>query len=300
MARKKTPYTPYHTHLLRWYARHRRLLPWRTTRDPYRILISEMMLQQTQVNRVIAYYARWLNTFPSLQSLAQARRADVIRAWSGLGYNNRALRLHHLAHTVAAHHRHALPHTIEALQDLPGIGPYTAHAVACFAYRQNVPVVDVNVRRVMTRWTKKVTSASDAISEKEAWSAAEKFLPSGKAYDWNQALMDLGSSYCTPQRPECPACPVHGFCPSAFSKVFLKPVKKVGKKEPAWKGVPRRIYRGRILKLIHHRSFSSGEIASRLWIRATKRDIAWLENVLHQMCTDGLVEKKRKTYSIAE
>lgn len=258
------------------------------------------MLQQTQVNRVVEHYKRWLRQFPSFHSLARATRADVLRAWSGLGYNNRALRLHKLTRTVVAHHQHKLPKSIDELQTLPGIGKYTAHAVACFAFGQTVPVVDVNVKRILTRWTKSVRSSSELISEKEAWKIAEQFLPSKRAYEWNQSLMDLGSAYCTAQRPACSECPVHSHCRSAFSKVFLTPKKRARKKEPSWKGIPRRLYRGRILKLLHHKAFSIGEITFLLWKDPSVRDIEWIGKVLNQMKNDGLVERRKNRYSIAE
>lgn len=295
MAGKKSSYNTFHKELLRWYARHRRSLPWRTTRNPYKILVSEIMLQQTQVNRVVEHYKRWLHQFPSFRSLARATRADVLRAWSGLGYNNRALRLHKLAR-----HRQKLPNTIDELQTLPGIGRYTAHAVACFAFGQTVPVVDVNVKRILTRWTKSVRSSFELLSEKEAWKIAEQFLPLKHAYEWNQALMDLGSAFCTAQRPACSECPVHSHCRSAFSRVFLTTRRRIRKKEPSWKGVPRRLYRGRILKLLHHKAFSVGEITFLLWKDPTDRDIEWIGNVLGQMQNDGLVERRKNRYSIAE
>lgn len=258
------------------------------------------MLQQTQVKRVVDFYRYWLKTFPSFRSLARAGRADVLRAWSGLGYNNRALRLHELARTVVAHRQHRLPNSIDELQTLTGIGKYTAYAVACFAFGKHVPVVDVNVRRILTRWTKSVRASSELLSEKESWKVAEQILPSKRAYDWNQALMDLGSACCTAQRPSCSECPVHTLCRSAFSKVFLTPKKRTRKKEPAWKGIPRRLYRGRILKLLHHRAFSVGEITFLLWKDPTSRDIEWIGSVLGQMQNDGLVERRKNRYSIAE
>ncbi|MBI2428170.1 MAG: A/G-specific adenine glycosylase [Ignavibacteriales bacterium] len=299
MAEKKSSFHTFHKKLLQWYARHSRSLPWRTTHDPYRILVSEFMLQQTQVNRVVEHYKRWLKKFPSFQSLASASRADVLRSWSGLGYNNRAIRLQELSRIVVTHRPRRIPNTIEELRMLPGIGKYTAHAVACFAFGQNVPVVDVNVRRIVTRWTRKVRSSSEIVPDKEAWEIAERLLPPKKAYDWNQALMDLGSAYCTMQQPKCPECPVSAHCASAFSKLFLQRENKVRKNEPSRKGIPRRLYRGRILKLLHNTALSAGEAAFHLWKDPTGRDIDWIDNVLRQMEHDGLVERRKNRYSIA-
>lgn len=298
MAGKKSSYSTFHKALLQWYARHRRSLPWRTTRNPYNILVSEIMLQQTPVNRVVEHYKRWLKQFPSFHSLARATRADVLRSWSGLGYNSRAIRLHNLSRAVVTHRLHQLPNTIQELQTLPGIGKYTAHAVACFAFRNNVPVVDTNIKRIVTRWTRKVRSSSEIVSDKEAWVLAERFLPLEKAYEWNQALMDLGSTYCTAQQPKCSECPVNANCASAFSKLFLQRENRIRKKEPSRKGIPRRLYRGRILKLLHNTALSAGEAAFHLWKYPTGRDIDWIDNVLRQMENDGLVERRKNRYSI--
>ncbi len=209
------------------------------------------MAQQTQISRVADFYSAWLEHFPSFKVLASASRADVLRQWSGLGYNNRAVRLHQLAKDVTGRRHRALPQTIDELLALPGIGKYTAHAVACFAFGQSVPVVDINIRRVLSRLKWKIHSASEMKPEKKIWSVAAAFLPPNNAYDWNQALMDIGSQLCTARNPKCAECPLRHDCASAFSSKFNAKHRAVKKTEPHHNGTPRRLIRGKILKILH-------------------------------------------------
>jgi A/G-specific adenine glycosylase len=191
--------------LLDWYATNARDLPWRRTRDPYAILVAEVMLQQTQVDRVIPKWHAWLEQFPTPQALAQASRADAIRAWQGLGYNLRAVRLHAIACQIVAEHAGVLPRSVAGLLTLKGVGRYTAGAVACFAYEQPVAMVDTNVRRVLSRVFEVGPSAVDAVAD-----AAVPAPPA--AYAWNQALMDLGATVCRARRPMCLLCPLVADC----------------------------------------------------------------------------------------
>jgi A/G-specific adenine glycosylase len=186
--------------LLEWYARVRRPLPWRATRDPYALLVSEVMLQQTQAARVVPYYERWLAAFPGPAALAVAPVRDVLGAWSGLGYNRRALALQAAARVVAAR---GWP---EDLTELPGVGPYTAAAVGSFAWDRQAPAVDTNVRRVLER-RDGVRRGPRALATRVA-----ELLPPGRASDFNQAMMELGATVCTPRRPRCEACPVVAGC----------------------------------------------------------------------------------------
>ena len=185
--------------LLRWYDAGRRDLPWRRTRDPYRILVSEVMLQQTQVARVVPYYERWLEAFPDEAALAAAPVADVLRLWSGLGYNRRALALQRACAVVA---RDGWPADAAGLCALPGVGEYTAAAVASFAFGERVAVVDTNVRRVVGRWDG-LEYGTAALRER-----ALELLPRSRVADWNQALMELGATVCTARSPQCGVCPV--------------------------------------------------------------------------------------------
>ena len=188
--------------LLSWFDATGRRLPWRETADGYAILVSEVMLQQTQVDRVIPVYHAFLRRFPTFESLADAPAGEVIRAWAGMGYNRRALNLQRAAQAVVERHGGALPTDAKALRSLPGVGEYTANALACFAQGRQVAVVDTNVRRVLGR----VFHWPSTPLDREVAETAERVLPEGKAWAWNQALMDLGATVCTSRRPTCLLC----------------------------------------------------------------------------------------------
>jgi A/G-specific adenine glycosylase len=198
--------------LLAWYGRHGRDLPWRRTRVPYRVLLSEIMLQQTQVDRVIPKYRQFLRRYPSLRALARAPVEDVRRLWYPLGYNARPLRLHTIARETVARYRGRLPDDADALRALPGIGRYTAGAVLSFAFGRDVAVLDTNVRRVLVRVFVGSRRRARAGGDRALWSLAETLVPAGHGYDFNQALMDFGATWCTPRRPRCVACPMRAFC----------------------------------------------------------------------------------------
>ena len=201
--------------LLAWYARHGRDLPWRRTRDPYRVLVSEVMLQQTQVERVVPKYREFLRCYPTLQDLAAAHVADVRRLWYPLGYNARPVRLHRIACEAMARYGGRLPDTREALQALPGVGRYTAGAVLAFAYGRDEPVLDTNVRRVLGRVFLGPRRLARLRGTRTLWDLAAALLPAGRAYDFNQALMDFGATWCTARAPRCGACPLRRECVSA-------------------------------------------------------------------------------------
>ena len=197
--------------LLIWYKKAARSLPWRETRNPYAILVSEFMLQQTPVSRVLEYYPRFLARFPTLRSLARARPKAVMEEWDGLGYYARARNLHALARVVSRTRDGTLSDNPEELQQLPGVGRYTAGAVACFAYEQAVPTVDVNVARVIERV---FGNAKRGMRNAELWRLASMLVPKqGKrAWRFNQALMELGALICKARKPACPECPVNATC----------------------------------------------------------------------------------------
>ncbi len=190
--------------LIDWYARHGRDLPWRRTRDPYAILVAEVMLQQTQVERVIPKWHAWLERFPGLAELARASRGDAIRAWQGLGYNMRAARLHAIALQAVSEFGGQLPRSVEGLLRLKGVGRYTAGAVACFAYGQPVAMVDTNVRRVLGRVL--------GVEPSQVEELADEVVPLHDAYRWNQGLMDLGATLCRAREPLCLLCPLQTEC----------------------------------------------------------------------------------------
>jgi len=189
--------------LLRWYDAHRRELPWRRDRDFYRVWVSEIMLQQTRVAAVLEHYARFLRRFPTLESLAAAREASVLAMWSGLGYYHRARRMHAAAKVIVRERHGEFPQTAEQWLALPGIGRYTAAAIASIAFDEPVAVVDGNVERVLQRLT---GNAGDA------WEQAQALLDRKRPGDFNQAMMELGATICTPRAPQCLLCPVISFC----------------------------------------------------------------------------------------
>jgi len=211
--------------LLRWFRRAGRTLPWRATRDPYRVLVSEFMLQQTQVSRVAEYYPRFLERYPTVHDLAKARPRAVREAWEGLGYYRRAENLHKLAREVVQHHAGLVPHLPEVLRTLFGVGPYTAAAVATFAYERRAAPVDTNVARVLRRAFRPrlaagPAGAAQAAGERALRELAEAVLPrrNAAAWEFNQALMDLGATICKARKADCPRCPARAACRTGRSK----------------------------------------------------------------------------------
>ena len=196
--------------LLEWYGRNRRDLPWRRTRDPYRVWVSAVMLQQTTVKAVVPYYERFLARFPTVAALAAAAEQDVLAAWSGLGYYHRARNLQRGARHVLDHHQGRFPGTLEAALAVPGVGLYTASAVLSIARDVPLPVVDGNVRRVLAR----VLALRGPEWRRDAayYNRAEELLDRASPGDWNQAVMELGATVCLPRKPACPACPVRAQC----------------------------------------------------------------------------------------
>jgi A/G-specific adenine glycosylase len=198
--------------LLDWYDHNARELPWRCDVSSYRTWISEIMLQQTQVETVVPYFARWMARFPDIEALAAADEQDVLAMWEGLGYYSRARNLHRAARQVMKDHNGQLPRTRAALGTLPGIGPYTAAAIASIAFGEDVAAVDGNIRRVFARLFDVSIPARNTQGEKQIQELAQAHLPSGRAGDYNQALMDLGALICTPKNPDCASCPIATDC----------------------------------------------------------------------------------------
>jgi A/G-specific adenine glycosylase len=190
-----------------WGEANRRDLPWRRTRDPWSVLVSEFMLQQTQVSRVLEPYRRFISRFPSAPACAEAPLADVVVAWRGLGYNRRAVRLHQVAQLVVERHGGNVPGELGALRALPGVGPYTARAVLAFAYEADTGVVDTNVARVLSR-----AVAGEPLAVGPAQTLADALVPPGRSWVFNQALFDLGARHCHARAPECGDCPLRSRC----------------------------------------------------------------------------------------
>lgn len=193
--------------LLAWSDRERRDLPWRRTRDPWAVLVSETMLQQTQVSRVIPAYERFVGAFPTPRTCADAPVAEVVRLWQGLGYNRRAVNLHRAATAIVEQHDGVVPGDLDALLSLPGVGRYTARAVLAFAFEADHGVLDTNAARVLAR-----AVAGRSLKPGEAQRLADSLVPTGQAWRWNQAVLDLGATVCLKRTPRCGSCPVARHC----------------------------------------------------------------------------------------
>jgi A/G-specific adenine glycosylase len=287
--------------LLAWFEAHGRDLPWRRTRDPYRILVSEIMLQQTQVDRVRPKYESFLAQFPTLESLAAASPGDVIRAWAGLGYNRRALNLQRTARAVMDEHGGRFPDTPESLRALPGIGPYTAGAVACFAFERDVAFMDTNIRRVIARVFADATGESS--TDRDLLRIAEAAVPEGNGWAWNQAIMELGALICTAARPRCQICPLRSECgayaawSASDQQVFdappTAPTRKIAER-PARYETTARFFRGRAVdalrRLEPHVSIALADLGPQIKPDWTPDDAAWLVTLLEGLAADGLIE----------
>jgi A/G-specific adenine glycosylase len=204
--------TEFRAKLMEWFQRHGRHLPWRETNDPYAILVSELMLQQTQVATVISYYHRWLKRFPTLRDLAEADESEVLHLWQGLGYYNRARNLQKCAKIMVADWNEKCPSAIDELLKLPGIGRYTAGAIASFAFNLPAPIVDANIERVLSRLLNLQEPVDQPLGGRAIWDFALRYVQSPHPRLLNSALMELGATVCLPRKPLCSICPVRSFC----------------------------------------------------------------------------------------
>lgn len=278
--------------LLKWFAKNRRDLPWRRTRDPYLIAVSEVMLQQTQVDRVIPKYLAWRRAWPTTKSLAQAPLSDVLKLWSGLGYNSRARRLRDAARVVMDSFDGHWPRSVEALESLPGFGPYTARAVASFAFGADEVAIDTNIRRVVHR----IFFGLRKVAPKRLEQLAGDLLPLGQSTAWHAALMDFGSAVCTSRNPHCNDCPARTLCrayPAIISQA--RPPKKntipFGQTDRFWRGAILRLFLTKpvqTLPQLQRRLASSGQIQHK---RVTK--------LLRALQTEGLLIEQGRKYRIA-
>jgi A/G-specific adenine glycosylase len=235
-----------------WYASRRNAYPWRGTRDPYRVLVSEVMLQQTQAPRVVPAYRAFLRRFPTVRALAAAPRAEVVRAWAGLGYNRRAVALSEAARSIVRDHRGRVPTDLEALRRLPGIGPYTAAAIASIAFGQPIPAIDTNLRRVVAR----VRLGEDGAGALDIDEAARRWIDRTDPGSWNQALMDVGREHCRPV-PKCGACPLARTC--AFRRGGRAPAA-ARRSQQAFEGSSRQL-RGAIIRRLREGPSSISSLA---------------------------------------
>jgi A/G-specific adenine glycosylase len=217
--------------LLDWYRQQGRTLPWRGHPEPYAVWVSEIMLQQTRVEAVIPHFERWMGLFPTVKDLAEASEQDVLNAWEGLGYYSRARNLHKAARIVVEKFSGELPHDLETLRSLPGVGRYTAGAIASIAFNLDEPTLDGNLRRVFSRLFDVSEPADSPAGQTILWSLAAEHLPRGQAGDYNQALMDLGATICLPKNPRCLLCPLMEICQARINgtqeqRPVLKPKKE--------------------------------------------------------------------------
>lgn len=219
--------------LLKWYAAAARVLPWRGIRDPYLIWVSEIMLQQTRVDTGIAYFERFRQAFPTVQSLAAASQDEVLKLWEGLGYYSRARNLHKAAQVIVRDHGGQLPQTVEGLLELPGVGRYTAAAIASIAYGAPAAVLDGNVKRVLARLYAIEESIDDGAVHERLWTLAQRLMPNTQCGDFNQAMMELGATVCSTGSPQCLICPVRRSCAAAAAGIQAElPVRKKAKAVP--------------------------------------------------------------------
>jgi A/G-specific adenine glycosylase len=279
--------------LLAWFERNRRDLPWRRTRDPYRILVSEVMLQQTQVDRVVPYYEAFLERFPDVHALAAAPTAEVITAWAGLGYNRRAVNLQRTARYVVDELGGRFPADVAQLRRLPGIGPYTAGAIACFAFEQDVPFADTNMRRVLHRVFAGVDVPAPTASEREIAAIAAAAVPTGNGWTWNQALMEFGAIQCTARKPACVVCPLQADCrafPTILSALGELPRGVRLKRETPFEG-SNRFYRGRVLAALREQpgdGIALSDLGPRVREGFADGHLPWLYGVVQGLERDGL------------
>jgi A/G-specific adenine glycosylase len=291
-------------HLLAWFEANRRDLPWRHTRDPYRILISEVMLQQTQVDRVIPYYERFLERFPTVSALAEGPTSEVIRLWAGLGYNRRAVNLQRTAQAVVEQFGGEFPSDVEALRSLPGIGPYTAGAIACFAFELDAAFIDTNMRRVIHRLFAGPELPEPLLNEREIVALAAKLVPPGDGWRWNQALIEFGALQCTARKPLCMVCPMQRDCeafPSIQSTLKSLPKGTRSKQEGPFEG-SNRWYRGRAIEALRvaQSGLSLTDLGASLRPDFTPNDLPWLVDLVRGLERDGLasIAEERPIYSV--
>src|SRR6266508_1090042 len=291
--------------LLEWFAASARDLPWRRTRDPYRIMVSEIMLQQTQVDRVLPKYHAFIETFPTLEALAAASTAEIIRAWAGLGYNRRAVNMQRAARAVLDEHGGQFPRDMEALLKLPAIAPYTGGAIACCAFEQDVAFMDTNIRRVAQRLFAGPEDDTPTGEQKLLASAAAAGAP-GQAWAWNQAMIELGALICTAAAPACWRCPVRAQCQayaawrSADEQIFgdapaPEPSRRrrlAERREAPYAG-SNRFFRGRAVealrRLPHDQALPLRELGLRIKAGFGDDDMPWLRSLVAGLARDVLL-----------
>lgn len=287
--------------LLAWYRRNARSFPWRAVDvDPYTVLVSEIMLQQTQAQRVAEALPRFLQQFPTVERLAAASNAEMIRQWKGMGYNSRALRLRDAARVIVAQHNGVVPRDVDALRALPGIGPYASASIATFAYNKRVVVLDVNVRRVYSRWMRRQRTTIDLERDEALSQFALAVIPQRSAATWHHAVMDLGATICTARSPLCTSCPMADNCASAH---VLEPAQRIKRAEPMFRGEPQRIWRGRFVNTLRDapRGLTPQALANASGAtELTVDERAWFDSVISALVRDNVVTRTRGRIRLAD
>jgi len=265
--------------LRKWYAPRRRAYPWRGSHDPYAVLVSEVMLQQTQAGRVVPAFRSFLRRFPTVRTLAAAPRRDVVREWGGLGYNRRAVRLSEAARAIVRDHGGRIPRDLSALRELPGVGPYTAAAVASLGFGEPVAVVDTNVRRVVARVHLGIDGHD--VSARQVWALADAWLDRGDPITWNQAVMDLGREVCRPT-PRCDACPLARVCRFHVAGAIAA---RGPRRQGAFEGSTRQV-RGAVVRALRsHPSLTRTRLSAETGFPRER-----VEGALDGLVHDGLLE----------
>ena len=296
--------------LLAWFSTHARDLPWRRTRDPYHILVAETMLQQTQVDRVIPKYLAFLDAFPTLEDLAAAPTAEVIRYWAGLGYNRRAVNLQRSAQMIVEQYGATFPHEVVELRKLPGIGPYTAGAIACFAFEQEVVFLDTNIRRVLQRVLIGPEQGTTPTQDRALLEQSAALLPPGQGWVWNQALIELGALVCRAANPTCWRCPLRNSCQTyavrmaadqALVPIEPEGLKRVAEGRSTYRSAEpfvgsRRWYRGRLIAELRTlppaTTLSLEELGPRIRDGFRADDRPWLDDLASALARDGLLVRE--------
>tara|TARA_B100000073_G_C23673527_1_gene549627 strand:- start:198 stop:1067 length:870 start_codon:yes stop_codon:yes gene_type:complete len=275
--------------VLAWGAEYLRDLPWRRTRNPWFVMVAEVMLQQTQIDRVLKKWPEFLEEFPTVESCASSSLSEVVKQWAGMGFNRRAVKLHEAAKRIDEEHNGKIPSTVEELISLPGIGPYTARAILAFAFEQDEAVVDTNVGRVLARWT------GQRLKPMEAQELANRSVPLGEGWAWNQAVLDLGSLICKSKNPACEKCPIRTSC--SWKGVGVDPAKGsagVSGTQSKFEGSDRQ-GRGKLVAALRTKSVSKKELAE---VMGWPTDPERAERVASTVVSDGLAIYEKDTFSL--
>jgi A/G-specific adenine glycosylase len=285
--------------LYSWYKKNRREFSWRKKiRDPYEVMVCEVMGQQTQASRIQEYLPRFVKRFPTIESLAHARKSDLIKQWQGLGYNRRALNLQRTAIELSGK---PFPKKVEELLKLPGIGKYTANAILIFAFNQPLAAVDVNVERVLSRLYRRMPDHNTMLSKDIIFPLSQSILPLRNSRLWHEALMDFGATVCTKRNPKCDQCPLYLNCKSnTIEQTISKPA--VARKEKIYFGHPKRIWRGRVLRIISSQQFSTEKfiINSLENLSREKEFVFFIRSIINDLISEGFCSKKNNRYYLHE